>query len=347
MSLPTHWDSGTMSHLSEDTLAEPLKHSLEEHMHKSDSEATPKSSIGEYIHSKTFVHSPDRLDLTEISSLDLLRVTEASIPNRISVSSRQPGNEQAMSCNRGIAPDFAPSFQRSIACRLPPELLEAIFLIYAQDYRNSTHVPRWIAVSYICQYWCNVALGCAHLWAYLFFVSPEWIDEQLRRSNTAPLMVHIHLPLTLCDLSLIRSLEKVLENLNRIQDLGIGSPSHDMVDVINAKLNAAAPLLQSFYLSAMDCPSHFIIPKDTFLGAMSLQKVHLEICDVDWSSHLFNGLTELTLHSTLNRSRKNWDGVLLILRRSPHLHRLCLSEVLPLASISPPSENMANSISLP
>ena len=212
MSLPTHRDSGTISRRSENTLAEPLKHSLEEHMHKSDSEATPKSSIGECIHSKTFAHSPDRLDLTEASYLDLLRVTEASIPNRIGVSSRQPGNEQPMSRNRGIAPDFAPFFQRSIPCRLPLELLEAIFLIYAQDYRNSTRVPRWGAVSYVCQYWRNVALGCAHLWAYLFFVSPEWIDEQLRRSKTAPLMVHIHLPLKLRDSSLIHSLEKVLKN---------------------------------------------------------------------------------------------------------------------------------------
>ena len=47
--------------------------------------------------------------------------------------------------------------------------------------------------------------------------------------------------------------------------------------------------------------------------------MHLEMCDVDWLSRLFNGLTELTLRYTLNRSRENWDGVLLILGQSPHL----------------------------
>ena len=74
------------------------------------------------------------------------------------------------------------------------------------------------------------------------------------------------------------------------------------------------------------------------------------MCDVDWSSRLFNGLTELTLRYTLNRSRENLDGVFLILRQSPRLRRLCLSQVLPSAAIRAPSvdsENVANPISLP
>ena len=126
----------------------------------------------------------------------------------------------------------------------------------------------------------------------------------------------------------------------------------EMIDVINARLNAAAPLLQSLLLSANYCPGHchFIMPEDTFPGATSLQKVHLEMCDVNWSSRIFNGLTELTLRCTPNHSRKSWDGVLLITRQLPRLRRLRLSDVLPLASISAPSidsENVANPISLP
>ena len=213
-------------------------------------------------------------------------------------------------------------------------------------------VPRWVAVSYVCRYWRNVAHGCARLWAYPFFVSPEWIDEQLRRSKTVPLTVRIHVSWVPHDSRLTRSLEKVLENVNRIQVLHVGSPSHDIVDLINAGLDAAAPLLQSLHLSAMYCPGyrHFIIREDTLPGATFLQKVHLEMCDVDWSSRLFNGLTELTLRYTLNRSRENLDGVFLILRQSPRLCRLCLSQVLPSAAIRAPSvdsENVANPISLP
>ena len=261
-----------------------------------------------------------------------------------------------MNCKGGIALDSTSSFERSIAFRLPPELLAAIFLECAQlcryDGSCGRQVPRWVAISYVCQYWRNVALDCSHLWACLFFVSPEWIDEQLRRSKTVPLIVHIHDSWTLHDPGFLRSLEKVLDNANHIQDLWIGWPSQDMIDVINARLNAAAPLLQSLYLSAMYCPSdcHFIIPEDMFPGATSLRKMHLEMCDVDWSFRIFNGLTELTLRYTLNRSRENWEGILHILRQSPHLRRLCLSQVLPSASITAPSidsVNMANPISLP
>ena len=152
-----------------------------------------------------------------------------------------------MNCNGGIAIDSTSSFERSIAFRLPPELLAAIFLECAQSYRDDfvyeTEVPRWVAVSYVCQYWRSVALDCARLWAYPFFVSPEWIDEQLRRSKTVPLIVHIYDSWTLHDSGFLRSLEKLLDNANHIQDLWIGWPSHDMVDVINTRLNAAAPLL--------------------------------------------------------------------------------------------------------
>ena len=176
-----------------------------------------------------------------------MRVAEAPNHNRISISSRLPGLNST------------PSFERSIASCLPPELLAAIFLEYAEDYRTSMRVPRWVAVSYVCRYWRNVALGCARLWAYPFFVSPEWIDEQLRRSKTVPLTVRIHVSWVPHDSRLTRSLEKVLENVNRIQVLHVGSPSHDIVDLINAGLDAPAPLLQSLHLSAMYCPGIVIL----------------------------------------------------------------------------------------
>ena len=88
-----------------------------------------------------------------------------------------------------------------------------------------------------------------------------------------------------------------------------------------------------------------------FPGATSLQKLHLEMCDVDWSSRIFNArLTELTLRYTLIHPRENWDGVILILNQSPHLRRLRLSEVLPSLSITALSvdpENVTSLISLP
>ena len=66
--------------------------------------------------------------------------------------------------------------------------------------------------------------------------------------------------------------------------------------LINARLNAAAQLLQSLFLSAACCLSHFMILEDIFPGTASLLKVHLETFDVDWSSGIFDGLTGPTLH---------------------------------------------------
>ena len=274
-------------------------------------------------------------DFTEMTS-NLLRITEASNGGSLSTTRRRSGNERAMT---------------SFAFRLPPELLAAIFLRYAEDYRDSTRVPRWVTVSYVCQYWRNVALNCAKLWTYLFFVSPEWMDEQLRRSKAAPLIARVDFSRSQEGLGPIRALDKALQNVNRIQDLRVDDPYVDTIDLIHARLNAAAPLLESLHLSAMYCPdSHFTIPENTFPGASPLQKVYLEICHVDWSSRIFNGLTELTLRIVLNDFEESWDGVLRILRQSPNLRRLCLSEVLPssrfgISSIG--SEDITGPITLP
>ena len=69
----------------------------------------------------------------------------------------------------------------------------------------------------------------------------------------------------------IRALDKALQNVNRIQDLRVDCPCEDMIDIIRARLNAAAPLLElALHLSAMYCSSHFIIPEDTLPGTLSL-----------------------------------------------------------------------------
>jgi len=124
--------------------------------------------------------------LTEMTP-DLLRVTDSPKFNDISITSREAFSEQAASGINditGIVP--SPSPEHYIACRLPPELLAAIFLENMHPYKRSSFyyamVPPWVNVSYVCRYWHSVALNCANLWAHLFFVSLEWMDELLRRS---------------------------------------------------------------------------------------------------------------------------------------------------------------------
>ena len=110
---------------------------------------------------------------------------------------------------------------------LPPELLASIFLEYAQSYEdkfyyNFTQVSPWVAISYVCWYGCNVALNSACIWAHLFIVSPQWMDELLRRLKFAPLIVRVDFNMFHRDSSTIHSsLEKILENMECIQDLWI------------------------------------------------------------------------------------------------------------------------------
>ena len=120
---------------------------------------------------------------------DLARITDFPNPNDISVVSTEPCVEQAI---RSIDSTSVITAKLPFPNCLPPELLAIIFLEYVQQSSLcTTMVPSWVTVSYVCQYWRNVALGCANLWTRLFFVSPEWMDELLKRSKAAPLFIQV------------------------------------------------------------------------------------------------------------------------------------------------------------
>ena len=242
--------------------------------------------------------------------------------------------------------------------RLPPELLTAVFLEYAQQYQESyvdknylmTQVPHWVSVSYVCRYWRNVALDCANLWSHLFFISPKWVDELLRRSKAAPLIVHTDLCKVLEPHSgPIGSLEKVLKNMERIQDIWIQYSSNDVMEIICPRLNVPAPLLQSLHLTSSSDISRypFGISKDIFSGVIPrLKKVELTRCLVDWSSPIFNELTELSLEHIVNN---RMEPFLLVLRRLPGLRQLHLCHALPTVDlgISPINhKNIAKPVTL-
>jgi len=160
----------------------------------------------------------------------------------------------------------------SIPCRLPPELLTAIFLHYVQQYERfpfyTTGVLPWVNISYVCRYWRSVALNCANLWSHLFFASSEWMDGLLRRSKTVPLIIHIDFfqsskPGKIC------SLEKAqaLGHMERIRVLWIDCYcSKDALNMIRARLTATAPSLRSLHLSTYDDgETDIIIPKNTVI----------------------------------------------------------------------------------
>ena len=273
---------------------------------------------------------------------DVSRVTDFPNLNDISATNREAFSEQAVSGIDEVTRIVpSPSLAHSIPCRLPPELLSAIFLEYVQQDEGfapfaTALVPPWVNVSYVCRYWRSVALNCANLWAHLFFASSEWMDELLRRSKTAPLIIRISLYyLGSNSVWQIRSLEKALGHMERVRELWIdGNHSQDVLDMIHARLTAAAPLLRTLRLfTHEDSEDHTRIRRDTLPGA-GLRTLHLKLCHVDWSSPIFNGLTELSLSCVLNDAMESWDGLLLLLSQSPLLRRLFLKNTLPLANIT-------------
>ena len=279
-------------------------------------------------------------ELIEMTPDLLSRVIVSPNFNVISVTSREACSEQAASGIGEVTSIVSsPSPEHSFPCRLPPEILAIIFLEYKQQYEYcTTWVPPWVNVSYVCRYWRNVALNCANLWICLFFVSSEWMDELLRRSKTAPLTIHTDFYGRESGLGQIRhSLEKALGHMERIQDLWVDCHcSTDVLDMIHARLTAAAPLLRSLHLSMCEDGGDLIICKDMLPGA-SLRKLHLEVCLVDWSSPIFNGsgLVELSLSCVMNDATVEcWDGLLLLLSQLPLLRQLCLNNIRSLMYIT-------------
>ena len=119
------------------------------------------------------------------------------------------------------------------------------------------------------------------------------MDELLRRSKKAFLIVRVDLYHSGSRVGPIHSLEKALENMESIQNLWIDG-FDDVIERIQSRLNVAAPLLQSLHLSGW--AHRFVIKEDMLPEAMpDLRKVYLSSVYMDWSSPIFNGLTELTL----------------------------------------------------
>ena len=262
----------------------------------------------------------------------------ASKPSRITGCPGNYNNTRAIGDSSRIDDENAEStlllptmhVSENILC-LPPEVLANIFLEYMWAWHRghkarytTDTIPPWISVSHVCRYWRDVALDCAGLWTHLFFVSSKWVDELLRRSKTAPLIIRADTIWIELDL-----LKKALRHMDRVQDLFITCPS-DVVIEIRTILAAPAPLLRSFHLSLVHgYPGDQLgVSEDIFAGVIpDLRQLHLKGCRVDWLSPIFNGLTELNLCRHNGGSKDDLHGLLLTLGQLSSLRRLRLEDL--------------------
>ncbi|KAI6120001.1 hypothetical protein EDD16DRAFT_1706202 [Pisolithus croceorrhizus] len=269
--------------------------------------------------SKDLSRPSDRPDLSDVCG---------TISRTLVQQARDRIDNEIMLLLRSVPPLCSQRNALSHACRLPPELLSMIFLHYARDWYTDPgskfvgQVAPWVAVSYVCRTWRDVALNCGVIWGHLFFVSLDWTLELLERSKAAPLLVRMHLT-SVDSYVATSSLRMVLRHMERVEDmhvLNLLTPNSEIENMLDVE----APSLRSLQISSED------LAVNLFRGETpALRKLVLHRCYTHWSSPIFNGLTHLSLtYNSCVRTVASRD-LLGILRRSPCLREFHFEDVFP------------------
>ncbi|KAJ7162802.1 hypothetical protein C8R43DRAFT_307030 [Mycena crocata] len=75
--------------------------------------------------------------------------------------------------------------------RLPPEILAEIFIFVCEASELSD--DSWVACSYVCALWRQIALDTPQLWSHVIFSSPKWTRECIDRAKSSLLIIEASL----------------------------------------------------------------------------------------------------------------------------------------------------------
>ncbi|KAA1473720.1 hypothetical protein DENSPDRAFT_851805 [Dentipellis sp. KUC8613] len=119
--------------------------------------------------------------------------------------------------------------------RIPPEILEHIFADcvhstsnavgddHSQCFRSTLKVPPWIAITYVCRRWRQIAIARKSLWTHVGgSFSATWITVFFDRSAPVPLDVDLRLPLWMQRDDLLQLLQA---SMHRVRQLYVRSSS--------------------------------------------------------------------------------------------------------------------------
>ena len=218
--------------------------------------------------------------------------------------------------------------------RLPPEILSKIFLCCAATYELPQFTMDWVKVTHVSRHWRTVAIGCPRLWTTLVFTRPSWVEEMLKRSKRAPLVVDARLGFM--GPKSIQAAQLAMNHISRVRELNIFSPGASYGKILSS-VPREAPMLQILVLSttneyhyAEPFRSNYSIPPELFSDDSSqLQRLELVYCNLDWTSHLLKGLTHLKIHNTAPGFRPSTPLFLDVLEQLPTLTVLDLKDALP------------------
>ncbi|KAF5357617.1 hypothetical protein D9758_007490 [Tetrapyrgos nigripes] len=261
----------------------------------------------------------------------------------------------SVSVPRDLGKTNSRTYRNSLALinQLPPEILSQIFLFCASSTSFSTPLrpSRWsfIAVSHVCQYWRNVALGCPALWSYIDSSNPDCILEMLKRSGTCPLTFRISVGKVQAHhmkwIQEGRATAVALGHIYRVREFTLyASPIGTVISHTgNLGLAQAVPLLEVLRLEAV-VDNRFVHDpvklSSRFLDGDAPRLKHLELRNflLPWDSRLLKGLTVLKLSLNDPRDAPTSHQVRTVLARMPGLKVLELDGL----GVLPPPATTSN-----
>ena len=215
--------------------------------------------------------------------------------------------------------------------RLPPEILSKIFAATIKPWLLTMD---WVKVTHVSHHWRTVAIGCPRLWTTLAFARPRWVEEMLKRSKMALLVIDAERFESMGSKS-TEAVQLAMNHISHVRELSIVSPSASLGKLFSS-VPRAAPMLQVLVLYTATSSykesfhENYTIPPELFIDDSSqLRCLELTHCKLDWTSHLLKGLTHLKVHDTAPGTRPSTPLFLDVLEQLPTLTVLNLHDALP------------------
>lgn len=216
---------------------------------------------------------------------------------------------------------------------LPPEVLSKIFSYCAADLTDHKHPLDWIKVSHVSRHWRAVALTSPNLWGAIVFSRPKWVEEMIKRSKMASLIIKADL--TWVTPKILESVQIALRHSSRIHELALIASSTTLDKLFdNSPINL--PNLHSLSLAVprkerFGVPFGYILPENVLDGDFPyLRRLELTKCNIGWNSSLLTDLTHLKICDVSSVARSTTSQMLDALERMSALEVLDLHEALPL-----------------
>lgn len=263
-----------------------------------------------------------------------------------------PGAEDRFSVQRGTGTSVPKALQNGSApaCLLPAEILSSIFMSLAQ----SSTPRKCIGITHVCQYWREVALGCANLWATVPFINRTFTNIALERSRNLPLSVRLGRGAGAPNFgSCGKILRQTFSGPRQVKSISIRpvfilnpTTRRRSFQAILSNFTDIAPLLDTLYVECLNT-SRCLVPDDFLRGGTpSLRSLGLVNCDIRWANIPFaSTLTHLHLsheYPLRYEGRPSVRELVNALRGTPSLVELELRNYLP----KPSNTSSADSLSV-